>query len=117
MERWLVTTAAATGLRMLRVAIPPFFMALGVTLGGGALGALGNWLVGKGPQDPATTAFRIRIWAVAVAIGGALTALENLERGFSTRALPQIARDSLTLAMAYVGAQWGYLLLKWWAGS
>lgn len=102
--------------RVIRVGVPPFFLALGVTLGGGLLGSLGMWLAGRGPHDPSQTAFRIRIWAVAVAIGGALTALENLERGFSTRALPHVVRDGLILTTAYLGAQAGYVLLKWWVG-
>lgn len=111
--RWMIDILT----RILRAGLPPFFLALGVTLGGGILGAMGNWMAGKGPQDPSQAAFRIRIWAVAVAIGGTLTALENLERGMYYRALPQILRDGVTIVLAYLGAQWGYLLLKWWAGS
>lgn len=101
--------------RITRAGIPPFFLALGVTIGGGAAGALGAWLAGRevALQNPADAAYRIRIWAVAIAIGGTLTALENLERGLSTRALPSIVRDGLAITMAYAGAQGGYLLLKW----
>ncbi|SMC06634.1 YtrH family sporulation protein [Sulfobacillus thermosulfidooxidans] len=98
--------------KLIRVGVPPYFLALGVTLGGGLLGALGLWMAGKGAQDPASTAYRIRIWAVAIAIGGTLTALENLERGLSARAIPSILRDGLAITMAYFGAQSGYWLLS-----
>lgn len=106
---WSALIALAT--KLVRVGIPPYFLALGVTLGGGLLGSLGQWFAGQGAQDPAMTAYRIRIWAVAIAIGGTLTALENLERGLSTRAVPIILRDGLAIMMAYFGAQSGYWML------
>ncbi len=99
-------------IKLIRVGIPPFFLSLGVTLGGGLLGALGLWFAGKGPQDPAITAYRIRIWAVAISIGGTFTVLENLERGLSTHALPAILRDTVSIIMAYLGAQSGYWILN-----
>ncbi len=103
-------------IKVARVGIPPYFLAFGVTTGGGLLGSLGLWLAGKGPQDPAGAAYPIRIWAVAIAIGGTFTALENLEKGFASRALPLIVHDSLVIAMAYSGAQCGYWVLQWLTG-
>ncbi|MCY0908647.1 MAG: sporulation protein [Sulfobacillus thermotolerans] len=99
--------------KTVQTGLPPFFLALGVTIGGGLLGSFGLWLAGKGPQDPAQAAYRIRIWAVAIAIGGTLTALENLERGVFARALPAIVRDGVAIVTAYLGAQTGYWLLTW----
>ncbi len=104
-------------IRLWRVGLPPLFLALGVTLGGGVIGALGTWMAGQGPGDPVATAYRIRIWAVAIAIGGALTAFENLERGLTSRALPVLFRDSLGILAAYLGAQWGYWMIRWLAGA
>lgn len=79
------------------------------------MGAFGHWIVGQERQaDPSQIAFKIRIWAVAVAIGGALTALENFERSVSTKALVDLAKGGLTLLAAYSGAQLGYWLLLWW---
>ena len=98
--------------KLLGIGIPPFFLSLGVTLGGGLLGALGLWLAGRGPQNPAVVGYGIRIWAVAIAIGGTFTALENLERGFSAHALSAIVRDTISIVMAYLGAQSGYWLLN-----
>lgn len=101
--------------RMLRLVGPPLFLAFGVTVGGGLMGALGHWLAGQTMEaDASQIAFKIRIWAVAVAIGGALTALENFERSLSTKALVELAKGGLTLTAAYAGAELGYLLVRWW---
>lgn len=99
--------------RLWRAGIPPYFLSAGVTLGGGVLGALGQWLAGHQAPDPAQLSFRIRIWAVAIAIGGTLTAFENLERGLARHALPSIIRDALTIVAAYGGAQSAYWWLVW----
>ncbi|MCL6564717.1 MAG: YtrH family sporulation protein [Firmicutes bacterium] len=96
-----------------RVALPPYAQAFGVTLGGGLLGALGRSLAGHGPVDPATVAFRIRIWAVAVAIGGTLTAFEQIERGLASGSLPDLLRDFVIVFAAYAGAQSAYWSLHW----
>jgi hypothetical protein len=95
-----------------RVSLPPLFLAFGVTAGGGILGAFGQWLVGQSGADAGQMAFRIRIWAVAIAIGGTMTAFEHLERGLSQGALPQIVKDLLILSSAYAGAQVAYWGLR-----
>jgi hypothetical protein len=99
-------------LRVWRAALPPWFLAFGVTAGGGLLGSLGQWLVGQANPDAAQIGFRIRIWAVAIAIGGTMSAFEHLERGLTQGALPQIVRDVLVLTAAYGGAQAAYWCLR-----
>jgi hypothetical protein len=101
--------------RTARVLLPPMGTAMGVTVGGALAGGLAQWLAGEPAPDYAQLAWRLRIWAVAVAIGGTLTALENLEREFLTRGLWGAARDAATVAVAYGGAQVGYWLLRWLA--
>lgn len=98
-------TVQAMTFRGVRAVIPPLFLAWGVTFGGGLMGALGEWLVGRPEADPTQIAFRTRIWAVAIAIGGTMTAFEHIERGLARGALPQIVRDLLVLGAAYSGAQ------------
>ena len=101
--------------KVLALIAPPLFLACGVTLGGGLFGAFGHWLAGHQSEANASQiAFRIRIWAVAVAVGGTITALENFEKHLSTRAMLDLIRGGLTLTAAYAGAEFGYLLLRWW---
>ncbi len=109
MNGWLV------GSKLVSLMAPPLFLALGVTVGGGLLGALGHWLAGH-PHDANATeiAFRIRIWAVAVAIGGTISALEHFEHSLASRALWDLARGSLALMAAYGGAELGYWLVRAW---
>lgn len=95
-----------------RSTVPPFGLAFGVTLGGGVAGALGEWLAGRPAADASQVAFGIRIWAVAIAIGGTLTAFEHFERGLSQGALSQILREVGVLAAAYAGAQTAFWLLS-----
>lgn len=99
-------------MRALRALMPPFMTALGVTIGGALVGGLGQWIVGEAAPDYAGLAFQIRIWAVAVAIGGAMTALENLEREFMSRGLFGLFRDLAVAGIAYLGAQLAYLLIR-----
>lgn len=112
MNWWFLST------RLVPLMAPPFFMALGVTLGGGLLGAWGHWLAGHPNMANAPEiAFRIRIWAVAVAIGGTITAFEHFERSLATRAVVDLARDGLILIAAYAGAEMGYGLLVLVSGA
>lgn len=99
-------------MKVWRAALPPFLLAFGVTAGGGLLGGLGQWLVSEPIMDASQIAFRIRIWAVAIAIGGTMTAFEHLERGLSEGAMPQIVRELLVLLSAYGGAQAAYWFLR-----
>lgn len=111
MKWWMV------GPKLAAFVSPPLFLALGVTLGGGLVGALGHWMAGQNAQaNAAQIAFRIRIWAVAVSIGGTISALESFEKSLATRALLDLARGALTLVAAYAGAELGYLLLQRWIG-
>jgi hypothetical protein len=100
-------------LRAVKTLTPPFMLALGITVGGGLVGGLGQWLAGQPAPDYAGLAWRLRIWAVAVAIGGAMTALENLERQFLVRGAAGALRDLAVVAVAYLGAQFGFTLITW----
>ncbi|MBE3557548.1 MAG: sporulation protein [Firmicutes bacterium] len=99
--------------RFVRIVVPPGTLAMGVTLGGALLGGWGEWLVGQPSPPYADIAWRIRIWAMAIAIGGTQTAFENLERQLLTGGLTGIGRDLAIVAAAYLGAQLGYRLIRW----
>ncbi len=112
MKWWLVAPKVAA------LMAPPLFLACGVTLGGGLLGAFGHWLAGhQADADASQIAFRIRIWAVAVAIGGTISALESFEQSLTARAVLDLVRGGLTLTAAYAGAELGYWLIRAWMQS
>lgn len=112
MNWWLTSS------KVVSLMAPPLFLALGVTLGGGLLGAFGHWIAGHTHNaDASQIAFRIRIWAVAVAIGGTISALEQFEHSLTTRALLDLLRSAITLVSAYGGAELGYWLLRVWMQS
>jgi hypothetical protein len=103
--------------RVWRLLAPPFGVALGVTLGGALIGGLAVFAAGRPDPDYVSLAWRIRIWAVAVAIGGAMTALEKLEHEFLASGMRGVLRDVAVVAVAYAGAQAGYALLRWLVGA
>ena len=61
-------------------------------LNGGACRAPSQGTVGEAVPDDAARAFPLRIWAVVVAIGEAMTAFENAEREGLTRRLSPVSR-------------------------
>ncbi|MCY0863722.1 MAG: sporulation protein [Sulfobacillus sp.] len=98
-----------------KAAFVPFFLAMGVTLGGGLLGSFGQWLAGQPEINPALIAYRIRIWAVAMAIGGTLTVFEQLEQHLTSRALGDAGKTALLVGVAYLGAEIGFWVVAWWS--
>lgn len=103
------------GPKLVSYMAPPLFLALGVTVGGGLLGAFGHWIAGNPHEANASAiAFRIRIWAVAVALGGTISALEHFEQSLTSRAVSDLLRGSIALIAAYGGAELGYWLLRAW---
>lgn len=112
MKWWLVAPKLGA------LAAPPLFLAFGVTLGGGLMGALGHWLAGHPTAANASAiALKLRIWAIAVAVGGTISALENFERSITTRAMLDLVRGGVTLTAAWLGAAIGYWLLFLWGQS
>ncbi|MCY0884429.1 MAG: sporulation protein [Firmicutes bacterium] len=96
----------------LAVALPPGLLALGITLGGGLLGAWGTWLAGAGLPRPGALAYRLRFWAVAAAMGGTFTAFEQIERHLASRGPRVLLRDLAVLGAAYLGARAGAWILN-----
>lgn len=99
--------------------VSSFFIALGVILGGSILGSLGSFL---STQDPPLytmiqLAERLKIWATATAIGGVFTALRVLEIGFLSGQPAEIFKHLAFIISAFLGAQFGFFLLKFCFGG
>ena len=90
-----------------------FCIALGVVTGGSLVGALGALAWG---ETPLTTllelAGRLKIWGMVAALGGTFDSIRNLESGFFQGQLRLVARQSLFIATAFLGAHLGFLLIR-----
>jgi len=91
-----------------------FFIALGVLLGGSLLGSMGSFLFAHEP--PIYTMFelaeKLKVWAIATAIGGAFTALRAIEIGFLSGQPAELLKHLALIISAFLGAQFGFVLLK-----
>ncbi len=90
-----------------------FCIALGVVTGGSLVGALGALVWG---ETPLTTllelAARLKIWGMVAALGGTFDSIRNLESGFLQGQLRLVARQSLFIATAFLGAHVGFFLIR-----
>lgn len=95
-----------------------FFIALGVILGGSLFGSLAASLCGEAPLlTLINVAERIKIWAVAIALGGTFSSFRVLEQGLFRGEFKSLVRQFLYIITAMAGAQVGYLLLYLISGS
>jgi predicted alpha/beta-fold hydrolase len=89
-----------------------FFIALGVVLGGSVFGALAATLTNQPPlKTMITVAENIKIWAVAVALGGTFSSFRVLEQGLFKGEIKSLVRQLLYVFFAMGGAQLGYTIL------
>ncbi len=89
-----------------------FFIALGVVLGGSVFGALAATLTNQPPlKTMMTVADNIKIWAVAVALGGTFSSFRVLEQGLFKGEVRSLVRQLLYVFFAMGGAQLGYIML------
>ncbi|MGI6704044.1 MAG: YtrH family sporulation protein [Clostridia bacterium] len=89
-----------------------FFIALGVVLGGSVFGALAAVLTGQPPlKTMIDVADSIKIWAIAVALGGTFSSFRVLEQGLFKGEIKSLIRQLLYIFFAMGGAQLGYVIL------
>lgn len=89
-----------------------FFIALGVVLGGSVFGALAATLTDQPPlKTMVAIAETIKIWAVAVALGGTFSSFRVLEQGLFKGEIKSLIRQLLYVFFAMGGAQLGYTIL------
>lgn len=89
-----------------------FFIALGVILGGSVFGALAAALTGQPPlKTMIDVADSIKIWAIAVALGGTFSSFRVLEQGLFKGEIKSLIRQLLYVFFAMGGAQLGYVIL------
>ncbi len=94
-----------------------FFIAFGIVIGGSLLGGIGAVV---SLQPPTLTmlevADRIKIWALAAAVGGTMDPLRVIESNVIGGDLSPAIKQILYLAFAFLGAHMGSELVKWVCG-
>lgn len=89
-----------------------FFIALGVIMGGSLFGALAAAIIGQPPfKTMLIIADSIKIWAIAVALGGTFSSFRVLEQGLFKGEIKSLVKQLLYVFFAMGGAQLGYFLL------
>lgn len=99
-------------LRVAKELLLPFCTAFGVVTGGSLLGALAIVLTQGSPlASIAELSSKIRLWAIAVAIGGTFDTLTAIESGLLRGQVFLLVRQGAVIAAALFGAHAAYWLL------
>lgn len=95
-------------------AILDFFIAFGIVLGGAMIGGVGAVLSLQPPtQTMLDVADRIKIWALAAAVGGTIDPMRVIESNMLGGNLSPAIKQILYLVFAFLGAHMGSELVKW----
>lgn len=87
-------------------------VALGIVIGGSLFAGLPALLTGRMPlRAMATMAEELKLWGTFAALGGSFAALKSIETGLFTGELATVARHTLHVFTALLGAQFGYVLI------
>ncbi|GIP43260.1 sporulation membrane protein YtrH [Paenibacillus sp. J45TS6] len=91
-----------------------FFIAFGIVLGGAMLGGVGAVVSLQPPtQTMLDVAGRIKIWALAAAVGGTIDPMRVIESNMLDGNLSPAIKQILYLIFAFLGAHMGTELVKW----
>jgi len=90
-----------------------FFISFGVILGASLMAGLGALINGHPPlKTMFTIAGSIKIWAIAVALGGTFSSFEIIEKGIFKGEIKSIIRQAVHVVIAVVGANVGYGFIR-----
>ena len=90
-----------------------FLIAFGVMVGASLFAGVGAIINDKPPlKTMFDLAGSIKIWAVAVALGGTFTSYEIIEKGLFNGEIKSIIRQAIYVVAALFGANSGYNFIK-----
>lgn len=99
-------------------AIMDFFVAFGIVLGGALIGGIGAIVSLQPPtQTMLDVAGRIKIWALAAAVGGTIDPMRVIESNFFDGNISPAIKQILFLLSAFMGAHIGAELVRWMCGG
>ncbi|MTI66177.1 MAG: sporulation protein [Firmicutes bacterium] len=90
-----------------------FLIAFGVIIGGASFAAIGALITNHPPLKTMLDVSRsIKIWAVALALGGTFSSFQVIERGLLKGEIKSVLKQLLYIFAALVGANLACVLLK-----
>ncbi len=97
-----------------QTSILDFFIALGVVLGGVALGGMAAFLTGDYPTERMLRlAEQLKIWAMVAALGGTFDTIRAIELNVLGGQIGQAGQQLLFIVSSFIGAHMGTLLIRW----
>ncbi|MEC5421947.1 YtrH family sporulation protein [Virgibacillus sp. C22-A2] len=91
-----------------------YFIAFGVVIGGAIIGSIGEFATGDAPLSSiGTIARKLRIWAIAAAIGGTFDAFTNFEKGLFDGSTMDMFKQALLIVAAMGGVKTAMVLIEW----
>ncbi len=90
-----------------------FLIAFGVMIGASFFAALGALISDHPPfKTMLDVAASVKIWAVALALGGTFSSFEVIEKGILTGELKAVIKQLVYIVTALAGANVGYFFIK-----
>ncbi|WP_165000256.1 YtrH family sporulation protein [Anaerophilus nitritogenes] len=90
-----------------------FLIALGVIIGAGFFSAIGALINNHPPlKTMIDICSSIKIWAVAVSLGGTFSSFEIIEQGILKGEIKSVIKQVAYIISALTGANLGYLMIK-----
>lgn len=100
----------------IQTAVIYFFVAMGMVVGGSILGGVGALFMHSPPMSiMVRLADQIKIWALVSTLGGTMDTLRVIETGVLGLSVGPIVKQISYLSVAFIGAQIGFLLIRWLA--
>lgn len=90
-----------------------FFISFGVMVGAALFSGLAAIILDHPPlKTMIDIGKNIKVWAIAIALGGTFSSFEILEQGILKREITAIIKQVIYILSAMIGANLGYWLLK-----
>ena len=100
-------------LALLNSIINNFLISFGVVVGASIFGGIGAVLTNDPPlKAMLDIASSIKIWAVAVTLGGTFSSFAALEKGLFEGEIKSIVKQAIYVLTALLGANTGYNVIK-----
>ncbi|MDF2892431.1 MAG: ytrH [Clostridia bacterium] len=90
-----------------------FLISFGVVIGASLFSGIAAMICNHPPlKKMLDISLTIKIWAVAIAIGGTFSSFEAIEKGIFNGEIKSVAKQIIYIAVALLGANLGYGFIK-----